>query len=188
MEPVTVELSDQITLTSGTLTYWPDAHPDQVRTLATGLSGAPGATLATFDTTVLANGSYILAARRHRRRESPAPEPGAGRSSPATTSLAACVVEITDFTVPIAGMPITVGRRYDSLEKDSVGDFGYGWSLVLGHPKLEVDQANNVTMTLPNGRRVTFNFAPTFPSVGPVSHRIPAVSRVRASAGRVRQR
>src|SRR4030095_7347207 len=55
-ERVSVVLSNSITLTSGTLTYWPSAHPDQIGTLATNLSGAPGSTLATFDTTVLANG------------------------------------------------------------------------------------------------------------------------------------
>ena len=51
------------------------------------------------------------------------------------------VVEMTDFKVPIAGLPITIGRRYDSLEKDKVGDFGHGWSLMIGHPRLEVDPA-----------------------------------------------
>ena len=73
------------------------------------------------------------------------------------------VVELTDFTIPIAGLPITVGRRYDSLEKDNVGDFGHGWSLALGHPRLDVDPAHNVTITMPNGRRATFYFAPTYP-------------------------
>jgi hypothetical protein len=68
------------------------------------------------------------------------------------------VVEVTDFTMPVTGMPITVGRRYDSLEKDNVGDFGHGWSLTLGHPRLEVDPAHNVTITMPDNRRVTFYF------------------------------
>jgi RHS repeat-associated protein len=78
------------------------------------------------------------------------------------------VVEMTDMTIPAAGIPVTVGRRYDSLEKDNVGDFGHGWSLVVGHPKLEVDPAHNVTITMPDNRRVTFHFAPTFPSAGPI--------------------
>ena len=56
-------------------------------------------------------------------------------------------------------MPITIGRRYDSLEKDKVGDFGYGWSLMIGHPRLEVEPELGVTMTLPNGRRATFDLA-----------------------------
>ena len=69
------------------------------------------------------------------------------------------VVEVTDFTLPLAGMPITVGRKYDSLEKDKVGDFGHGWSLAIGNPRLEVDPAHNVTLTLPGGKRTTFQFA-----------------------------
>lgn len=31
------------------------------------------------------------------------------------------VVEGTDVTIPVAGLPITIGRRYDSLEKDKIG-------------------------------------------------------------------
>ena len=55
-----MDLSSDVTLASGTLTYCPVAAPAQIGTLATGLTGNPGATLATFDTTLLANGSYIL--------------------------------------------------------------------------------------------------------------------------------
>jgi hypothetical protein len=48
------------TLTSGTVTYWPMSAPDQVHTLATGVTGGPGATIATLDTTVLANGPWVI--------------------------------------------------------------------------------------------------------------------------------
>src|SRR5262249_55181189 len=80
------------------------------------------------------------------------------------------VVELTDFELPLAGLPITIGRRYDSLEKDNVGDFGHGWSLMVGHPKLEKDLANNVAITLPNGKRTTFYFTGQNPVLngGPV--------------------
>jgi hypothetical protein len=71
------------------------------------------------------------------------------------------VVETTDMTVPVAGLPVTVGRRHDSLEKDNVGDFGNGWSLTIGRPRLEVDPGNNVTITMPDNRRVTFYFQAT---------------------------
>ncbi len=63
--------------------------------------------------------------------------------------------KVTDLTVPVAGMPITVGRTDDSLERTRVGDFGYGWSLSLGNPRLTVDSAHHVTLTMPNGERVT---------------------------------
>ena len=164
---VPVTLSPDITLTSGTVTYWPASSPDQVHTLATGVSGSPGATVATLDGTVLANGSYIVKLdgidSTNQHRVSQVLVTVTGDYKPGRV-----VVEVTDFKLPIAGLPITVGRRYDSLERDNVGDFGHGWSLALGHPRLDVDPAHNVTITMPDGRRVTFYFQPTFPQAGPV--------------------
>jgi RHS repeat-associated protein len=159
-EPIPIVLASDVTLVSGTLSYWPATTPSDVRVLATGLSGAPGATLTTFDPTVLANGSYIVDLTGTN-------DGGTEKSSEIFVTVSGdykpgrLVVEVTDFTVPIAGLPITVGRRYDSLEKDKVGDFGYGWSLAIGNPRLEVDQAHSVTITLPEGRRSTFYLAPT---------------------------
>ncbi|HVZ73038.1 MAG TPA: DUF6531 domain-containing protein [Polyangia bacterium] len=153
--PITVAAGT--TLTAGTLTYWPMASPDQVHTLSTTVTGGPGATLATLDTTTLSNGSWVI--------QLDATDDGGHQqvSSVAVTvsgdyKPGRVVVEVTDLTIPVTGIPITVGRRYDSLEKDNVGDFGHGWSLTLGHPKLEVDPAHNVTITMPDNRRVTFYF------------------------------
>jgi len=170
LEIVPIKLSDQITLTSGTLSYWPYSHPDQVHTIATGLSAGPGSTLAAFDTTGLANGSYVIDLSgiddTGRARESEVLVIVDGEYKPGRV-----VVETKDFELPLAGLPITIGRRYDSLEKDTVGDFGYGWNLMIGHPKLERDLANNVTLTMPNGRRSTFYFAGQNPVIngGPVA-------------------
>src|SRR5262249_32966823 len=77
------------------------------------------------------------------------------------------VVSMTDFTVPLAGIPITIGRTYDSLERGKTGDFGHGWSLRLGNPRLEVDPAHNGTTTEPGGKRVTFFWTPSSISPGP---------------------
>ncbi len=71
---------------------------------------------------------------------------------------------VTDLTVPVAGMPITIGRTYDSLDRGRVGDFGNGWTLDLGSPRLTVNQGHDVTLTQPNGQRVTFGFTPYAPS------------------------
>src|SRR5436190_12508968 len=166
---VPIVLSNTVTLTTGTVSYYSPATPADVHLLAANVSGAPGATLATLDTTVLANGTYII--------ELDGTDSAGNQKTSLVLVTAAddykpgrVVVELTDFTVPIAGLPITIGRRYDSLEKDKVGDFGHGWSLTYG-TKLEVDPAHGVTLTLPTGRRATFNFAPTFPVVngGPVA-------------------
>src|SRR5262249_5307167 len=124
-------------------------------------------TLATFDTTMLRNGTYVIdltAGDAHGNQlESDILVTVDGDYKPGRE-----IVEVTDFTVPVAGLPITVGRRYDSLEKDLVGDFGNGWSLTVGHPDVKVDLANDVTITLPNGRRATFQFELTPAVVGPV--------------------
>lgn len=158
---VPISLASGITLASGTLDYWPADHPEAAQTLADNLSGS--GTLATFDTTQLANGSYII---RLQGTRSDGVQVNSGILVTVTGNYKPGRVRftITDFTVPLAGMPITIGRTYDSLEKETSGDFGYGWSLAIGSPKLEVNQANDVTLTLPGGKRVTFYFKPYPPS------------------------
>jgi RHS repeat-associated protein/uncharacterized repeat protein (TIGR01451 family) len=157
---VGITVGDGVTLTSGTVSYWPFSAPDQVHTLATGASGGPGAVIANLDTTVLANGPWVV-------KLDGTDDQGHSQISEAAVTVSGDykpgrdVVEETDLTIPLVGIPVTVGRRYDSLEKDNVGDFGHGWSLMLGHPRLEVDPAHNVTITMPDNRRVTFYFQAT---------------------------
>src|SRR5262249_15823962 len=121
---------------------------------------SPGDTLATLDTTVLANGPYVISLD------------GTDSSGHHQISLIAVtvwgdykpgrvVVEVTDMTIPLPGLPIVIGRRYDRLEKNRIGDFGYGWSLTMGPPRLETDPGHNVTLTMPDGRRPTFYFTPS---------------------------
>ena len=100
MDRVPIQLSNQVTLTAGTLRYWPATHPEQVGTLATDLIGSPGAILATFDTTMLANGSYVIeldgtdnAATSDRAwcwSRSPATTSRGASSSSASTSRSTC--------------------------------------------------------------------------------------------------
>jgi len=156
---VPITLASGITLQTGTITYWPADDSSAVTTLATNVHGSGGATLATLDTTTLANGSYIISLS------------GTNSSGVQVNSgiLITVVGEykpgrvrfsVTDLTVPVTGLPITIGRTYDSLERGRSGDFGYGWSLDVGSPRVKTDQAHNVTLTQPGGRRVTFYFTP----------------------------
>jgi len=148
-----------LSLTNATVDFWPASNPNAVTTLVTGASGGSGAALATFDTTTLPNGSYVI-----RLRAS-----GSGGSSLSSGSLVTVVGEnkpgritfdITDLTVPVTGLPITIGRTYDSLERSISSDFGFGWHLSVGHPRIETDPAHNVTLTLPGGKRASFAFTP----------------------------
>lgn len=179
--PVTVGAG--IMLTEGVVEYWSVSNPSQVTVLATNVQAGPGTTIATFDTTLLANGSYIIrlrgknaaaggSSRQVRTHATQKLEPHevltaselasdvmvvvVGENKPGRV-----VVNAVDFTVPLSGIPITIGRRYDSLDRLRSGDFGNGWSLDFGSPRLEVNPANGVTLTDPStGRRVSFAFTP----------------------------
>jgi RHS repeat-associated protein len=156
---IAITLRADVTLTTGTLELWPASNPNAVTTLATNLSGTGGATLATLDTTRLTNDSYVVRLygtnTAGETLDSGILITVGGAYKPGRVRLS-----VTDFTVPLAGLPITIDRTYDSLERTRSGDFGYGWSLSLGNPRLTVDPANNVTLTQPNGKRVTFAFTP----------------------------
>ena len=76
-----------------------------------------------------------------------------------------------DLTIPVGGIPITVGRSYDSHDADTVGDFGYGWSLELGGYETEVDDSTTdyqgnflhdtrVSILGADGSRYSFRFQP----------------------------
>ena len=156
--PITVGAG--VTLTQGTVEYFPASNPSNVTVLTTAAAGGPGAIVATLDTTLLANGSYFVRLRgtdaAGQQLTSQVLIVVAGENKPGRMTLT-----VTDLIVPLAGLPIQIGRRYDSLERGVVSDFGRGWSLTAGSPRLEVNQAKDVTFTDPvTGRRVTFRFTP----------------------------
>jgi RHS repeat-associated protein len=157
--PITVGAG--VTLTNAKVEYWPATNPAAVTTLVEGAQGGPGATLTTLDTTTLANGNYVI---RVTATDSNGLEQISqviitvtGENKPGRVTLS-----VRDLTVPLSGLPITIDRQYDSLERNQTGDFGYGWSLEVAGPRLEVNPDNDVTLTEPGtGRRVTFRFNPT---------------------------
>lgn len=157
---VPITLTQGINLIDGTLEYWPVTDPTQVTTIATQVAAAGGETLATLDTTQLTNGAYMIRLRGiaddGRTLSSGIQVTIGGEYKPGRVHFS-----VADLTVPVAGLPIAIGRTYDSLERGRVGDFGYGWNLSVGSPRLEVDGTHHVTLMQPGGKRVTFFFTPT---------------------------
>ncbi len=156
--PITVGAG--LTLAQATVEYWPASNPTAITTLATGVQGGSGATLATLDTTLLANGNYVIRVTatdsNGQQQISQVMITVTGENKPGRLTFS-----ITDLTVPVSGLPITIARKYDSLERSLVGDFGYGWRLAVSGPRLEMSPDNDVTITEPGtGRRVTFQFSP----------------------------
>jgi RHS repeat-associated protein len=81
-----------------------------------------------------------------------------------------------DLALPINGIPLTVVRTYNSINPTR-GDFGYGWTYSLMDMQASIDETRadtvdsdgeifsqrtgggrDVTLTLPDGRTVTFQF------------------------------
>jgi large repetitive protein len=87
-------------------------------------------------------------------------------------------LSFTDIEIPIAGIPISVTRTYDSLNSKQTDDFGYGWRLefrdtdlktsigfdeqfaILGIPSKSFRDNTKVFITLPGGKREAYTFKP----------------------------
>lgn len=85
-------------------------------------------------------------------------------------------LEFTDVTIPLAGIPITINRVYDTVNANDEGDFGYGWSFGVQDPRILeagaigqggglnfstdrfIPDKTKVFLTNPEGRRVGFSY------------------------------
>ncbi len=164
----------------------------EVRVINAGLGNVTNGYLGTIDPTLLPNDSYRIEIEGY---ECTVPDPekplgvaGACQHGGVSFNLHIAgdfkvgnfALSFTDLVIPVAGIPLTVTRQYDSLDT-SPGDFGPGWRLGLpGDVRDNVDEAppgsggffggltdqpydtnTRVYVTRPDGRRVGFTFAPT---------------------------
>ncbi|MCZ2343882.1 MAG: putative Ig domain-containing protein [Bacteroidales bacterium] len=126
----------------GSLTWKLEAIPSNgsgsVRVVATG-TGEISGHLGDFDPTILANGVYTLRLT--------ATNSGGTSTAEVSVEVAGALklgnftVAFTDLSIPVAGIPITVTRVYDSLDAGKEGDFGYGWHLELGGYTITADSS-----------------------------------------------
>ena len=149
---------------------------DEFRVIAQGEGEVLEDVVAHFDTTMLANDSWRVQIVGNDGAQTGGIEFGLSVSG--DYKLGNFVVDFVDLTLPVAGIPIIITRRYDSLDT-TTGDFGAGWS--LGLPGRVVDTAaepdfgsglanllgrqpfdfsTRVYVTRPDGERVGFTFRP----------------------------
>jgi RHS repeat-associated protein len=157
--------------------------PGQVwTTFASGNTPVTNGLLGVFDPTLLLNGSYTVRLVATN---------ASGQTSVSTFSTAVTgelkvgvfTLSFTDLVVPVAGIPITISRTYDSRDKRT-GDFGVGWTLGMKNVRLEKSQplgndweqttsggifptyclrpvkASTVTVTFPDGTVYDFATSP----------------------------
>ena len=101
--------------------------PDWIQ-IDDGTESVTNSRVATFDPTSLANDQYVLRIVAH--------DDGGNASAHAVfisvegnAKLGQFSLEFTDLSIPLAGIPIQITRRYDSFQSTDEGDFGFGWSL-----------------------------------------------------------
>jgi RHS repeat-associated protein len=165
LTPVTGTITDNSGLYSWSLDYAPADGSAGWQNIA-GASNPPlGTTSVTlppntsFDPTLLGNGAYVLRLSGTN----------VGRNTATATQtvqvdgrlkLGNLTFSATDLTIPVAGIPITIGRTYDSANAKRKGDFGYGWKLTLGGYSTTVDPATTAPSflnTYPTFRAATTN-------------------------------
>jgi RHS repeat-associated protein len=119
------------------------------------------AALATFDATSLLNDDYVLRLMisdgRSTRYE------GVAVAVSGELKFGELRLQFTDLSIPVAGIPITITRVYDSREAGRVGDFGHGWKLGVRDANIRKTLRNGtmfpgsrVYLNTPSGKRVGF--------------------------------
>lgn len=146
-------------------------------TIASGTSPVSNATLATFDPTMLMNDRYVV---RVLAQDTSGNVTAQALSVDVTgeLKLGDFTRTYTDLTIPLAGIPITITRTYNTLNASTSGDFGYGWTLSTSDAQIHKTVPPNLTgtpfsnstfkdgtrvyITNPDGKREGFTFTPYF--------------------------
>ncbi len=158
-----------------TLSFAPADGSAAFKEIFRGTTNVTNAKLGTFDPTLLANDTYIL--------RLDAVNAGGHEAEDEVTvdvfnnlKLGNFTLSFTDLTIPLGGLPITIGRTYDTLNANRNSDFGFGWRLDVGGTQLRSSlppdplaeigvysafiPGTRVYVTLPGGKREGFTFNP----------------------------
>ena len=147
------------------------------KTILSGTTQVTAGSLGKWDTTLLENDNYVLKLEVYDTFGSfAAVEVEVGVSG--NLKLGNFQISFTDITIPVAGIPITLARTYDTLRADREGDFGFGWRLEYRNTDLRTSlpksgledigiytpfkSRTRVSLTLPGGLREGFTFTPEF--------------------------
>ncbi len=102
------------------------------RLIADGSSCVENGMLGTIDPTILTNGLYDL---RITAYDANGNVSGGQSSEPIEINSKLKIGQFSlgfeDILIPVAGIPLTVTRAYNSFDKEK-GDFGVGWDMLLG--------------------------------------------------------
>jgi len=144
--------------------------------LASGTQPVIKKSIAEFNPTQLKNDFYLL---RLSAKDSENPEKQILREVIVSGELKIGLFTLTfeDLSISLAGIPITISRTYSSIDRFKGEDYGYGWRMAIKDLDPKEDGNRNITLNLPDGRRVTYRYELT--SQNPVT----LVAKWKAPAG-----
>ncbi|MBN4055271.1 tandem-95 repeat protein, partial [bacterium AH-315-K03] len=99
-------------------------------------------TLASFDPTLLINGTYHIVLQATDISGNTAVT-GASVLVDSNMKVGHFSFSVEDLNIPLEGIPITVTRTYDSRRKHENTDFGYGWS--IDYQNITIDESTEPT-------------------------------------------
>jgi len=156
------------TVTDANLRLWRLEYRTPTETtwtpLASGTTAVVAGTLGVLPATLLANDVYRL----RLYAEDPVGSSSAEIEVQVDTrqlKLGDFTLDLEDVIIPGFTFPLTLTRKYDT-KRPRPGDFGLGWSLAWNEVDVRRDVNYNVFLTLPDGRRVRFRYAPTPAGLG----------------------
>ncbi|MBD2168526.1 putative Ig domain-containing protein [Calothrix membranacea FACHB-236] len=153
--------------------------PDFV-TISEGKTNVNKTIIGQFDPTVLFNGNYVLRVTAQDFSGNISSR-GVFLGVSGDNKVGNFRLELTDLSIPLAGIPIQINRVYDTLQSSFSNDFGFGWSLGVKDAKIQESvpltdaekqgvpslfaanpftAGTKVYLTNPEGRRVGFTFDP----------------------------
>ena len=158
--------------TSASLEPWRTAASGTapVGTAATSSADAVPGVIGTFDPTLLLNGLYELRLLANATTTTTTTSP-VSFIIEANMKVGAFTLAFEDLKVPLAGVPITVTRTYDSRDA-RVGDFGPGWHLAVANIRVQKNRnlGTNWFQTLQAGSSAQYYY------VEPIRERLVTVA------------
>jgi len=123
------------------------AEPTEFTTIASGTTQIPNDVIGQIDPTMLFNGLYSVILQATDAAGNVSQDVRVIR---VTGDLKVGNFSITfeDFSAPVAGIPVTVLRTYDTRQRDENLDFGFGWTVDYQNVRLQESRDIGFSWTL----------------------------------------
>ncbi len=123
------------------------AEPTEFTTLASGTTAVPNGVLGQIDPTMLLNGLYNVILQATDAAGNVSQDSRVIRVT-GDMKIGNFSITFEDFSAPVAGLPVTVLRTYDTRRRSENLDFGFGWTVDYQNVRLQESRDIGFSWTL----------------------------------------